>query len=161
VLTGTSGWAPHPLTFSAAVCIEEVGGWCSRNNIHGDEMEYVFEAGDPNEPEIRRLMSDIADNAAKRADFRYAGWSFGSKRLVGLQAADWIAYESFLWGHREILPRYGESPRSLRPLRRSLTELARIENRITIAANVEEVLAEVRNRFERHRREQSAIRDSG
>lgn len=54
VLTGRSGWAPHPLTYCAARCVEEVGGWCIRNDINGAQMAYVLEGGsDQPEQEAR------------------------------------------------------------------------------------------------------------
>jgi hypothetical protein len=147
-LLGCSGWAPHPATYCATVCVEEVGGWCVRNNVDGSVMTYIFEDGDRNRDELGVLMDDTANNERKAKDFRYAGWSFGSKRLVGLQAADWIAYETFLWGQREILPLYGEAKKSAYPRRRALEALGRIENRISYMAGVEEFLTHFRQRFD-------------
>jgi hypothetical protein len=149
VITKREGWGPNPLTFVAASCVEEVGGYCIRNRIEGEVMEYIFEDGDPNKGEIHKLMTNIRDTPSKRADFRYAGYRFDGKRVVGLQAADWVAYEAFLWGTRDILPQYGEGPVSDRPMRRSLLVLAEIPHRISFFRTVEDVLASVKDRADR------------
>lgn len=159
VITKTEGWAPNPLTFVAASCVEEVGGYCIRNRIEGEVMEYIFEDGDPNRGEIQKLMTNIRDTPSKRADFRYAGHRFGGKSVVGLQAADWVAYEAFLWGTRDVLPQYGEGPVSNRPMRRSLRALAEIPNSIAFFGTVEDVLASVKDRADRFFRDAGLSQD--
>jgi hypothetical protein len=130
VLTKRTGWATSPLTFCAATCVQEVGGWCIRNGIEGPRLTYVFEEGDPNHSEIDYLIADLANAPRKSAEYRFAGLGYGGKHIVGLQVADWISYETFLWGNRQILPRYGEGTPTRLALRRSFVELTKVSNKI-------------------------------
>jgi hypothetical protein len=148
LIPGRTGWAPHPLTWCASACVEEVGGWCERANLRDSAtLIFVFEQGDPNKGEIERLMTDLMDTPWKRKAYHYGGWEFGTKRVVGLQAADWIAYETFLWGKREVLPQYGEEARSKYPRRVSIEVLGEIPNSIAYVADLEEFLKMFRDRF--------------
>ena len=99
------------LSFTVIQTLHTIASWCSHRGINGPQMGYFFEAGDPRETvrEITETMNDVASNPAKAATYRIAGWGFGSKRLVPLQAADWLAYEAHLYGKRHVLPQYGHA----------------------------------------------------
>jgi hypothetical protein len=157
VLTKNAGCAPNPLTFCAASCVQEIGGWLIRNKLCDSRVTYVFEDGDPNKGEVERMMTDIANTPRKSADYCFAGLGYGGKHIAGLQIADWVSYETFLWGNREILPLYGEGKPSTRPTRRSLSALLRVPNKLAYFRGVEGILRETQERLAVFERDHGAI----
>jgi hypothetical protein len=112
-----------PLTFCLLQCLNNVAAWCVRNSIEGPQLAYFLEAGDPNKREVIEIMDGIGGDPRKVSVYRFAGWAFGNKRLVPLQAADWIAYETQLYGKRSVLPRYGDASLDKRHIRASMQKL--------------------------------------
>lgn len=119
-----------PLSLCLIQSMYAIEGWCHRNRVEGEQVAFYFEEGDENQKEVQKFMNDLADDPELRVRSRYAGWGFGGKRLVPLQAADWIAYELYLHGVRVVLPKFGlGDQKNQRPTRRSLKLLRRCADR--------------------------------
>lgn len=83
-------------------------GWCVLLNLvdlglwarRGDRwINYVFEAGDEGQGQINTSIQELYGDERSRELLRIASWSFAPKKgpsaLVQLQAADFIAFESY------------------------------------------------------------------
>jgi hypothetical protein len=112
-------WISSDEAFSVFLCLNAIAMWCDDNNVFGERIVYVFEDGDACKPEVGTLMRGLTRDPGKKRAYRIAGWSFGGKTLVPLQAADWAAYEAHLLGKRELLPEYGLANVNERPRRAS------------------------------------------
>jgi hypothetical protein len=88
-LGGPYGWCVQ-------LCIIDIGTWA---RDRGDWVHYIFESGDDGEGQISTALRSLQKNEQYRDFFRIADYSFSDKRgpnaVMELQAADFIAYESY------------------------------------------------------------------
>jgi hypothetical protein len=108
---GAYGWA-------ALMCIWQSYGWFYKQKKPSD-INWVFEAGTKGRNEFDKIMANIYRRHDLRQQFKIWGWSFNSKKVLPLQAADVIAYESFKQIDGQIIDK------GKRPVRRSAQDLFR------------------------------------
>jgi hypothetical protein len=100
-LGGPYGWCVQ-------LCIVDIG---SRARQYDHWVHYVFELGDTGQKEIEKALQTLSEDSHYREFFRIASYSFAPKKGPGavmqLQAADFIAYESYKRVENVIL----DSPR--------------------------------------------------
>jgi hypothetical protein len=61
---------------------------------HSGPIQYFFERGDIGMGDVMSALEEIEKNPKRKERYRMDGWSFQSKQLLPLQAADIWAYES-------------------------------------------------------------------
>ncbi len=76
------------------VCLNMVGAWAeSRPDVK--MVRYVFEEGAEGRHEAEKMLRELHDDPYDRQRYRIHGYSFEGKDTVPLQAADFLAYESY------------------------------------------------------------------
>lgn len=112
-------YGKHYYTICALDCMSRVIEWADKYS-YAEPIQYVFETGAEGAGELAAKMQDFYDDERTRTRYRLRGWSFEDKReVVQLQAADFIAYETWKQMENRILE--GEK----RPMRKSLFNLLR------------------------------------
>lgn len=77
-------------------CLNMVGAWADERQV--DLIQYVFEEGADGRHEAELMLRKLKKDPHDRLKYRIRDYSFGSKKepsLVPLQAADFLAYESY------------------------------------------------------------------
>ena len=96
VFGGTYGWC-------ADACVTGVAKWANANDHW---VTYIFEAGTKGRDEVDIAMKSLFNNPKDREKYRIADWGFAPKKGQGsgiqLQAADFIAYETFKYIDNQV-----------------------------------------------------------
>lgn len=92
---GLYGWC-------AQGCLAGVKTWCDAKNLN-EPIQYVFEAGTPGDDQFSQMLGILYRDPVRRKEDRIGGWSFQSKDILPLQAADLVAYEFYKFLHNEII----------------------------------------------------------
>lgn len=117
-------------TLASMQALNCVARWCEDRSIQDARITYTFEDGDDSRNDVERIFRWAKEQPALMAKYRFNGYGFDGKRVQGLQAADWLAYEHQLFAKREAFPKLlGESRPSRHPRRKSLDALMKIELR--------------------------------
>jgi hypothetical protein len=104
-----------PFGWCVLLNLVDLGLWARRAD---NWINYVFEAGDEGQGQINTAIQELYGDERSRELLRIASWSFAPKKgpnaVVQLQAADFIAFES-----------YKDIVNHLAPLRRSAMRVCR------------------------------------
>jgi hypothetical protein len=108
---GMAGWC-------ATGCLAAIWRWCEERN-HREPIQFVFEAGTLGQGKVNSIFEVLYRNRDLPQNSLIGGWSFQSKNVLPLQAADTVAYEFYRFLKNELI----DDPK--RPLRLSAKGLFR------------------------------------
>ena len=85
---------PDPYGLCLTACIGKTARTLHRRGIR-DDVEYVFESGDPGQGTTKRDLEELFAIPAKRKEFSFRSLRFAGKaEFPGLQLADFFAFEA-------------------------------------------------------------------
>jgi hypothetical protein len=99
VTTGPWGNVLGKSFYAAGVyaCLHLVSMWADRFS-RNDPIRYVYEEGADGRDEAEKMLRQVKRDRKRKQVYRFSGYSFESKNdpnFVPLQAADFLAYESY------------------------------------------------------------------
>jgi len=100
-----------PYVFCVARCLTQVAKWAKLKHLDGP-IAYVFEAGAGYVDEVEERKAEIRSSPLIGKALRFHSLTFADKkRLIPLQAADVIAYETMKHCKNTLLLNSGRPPR--------------------------------------------------
>lgn len=117
---GAYGWAVQH-------CAVVLGRWATE---HNHWITYIFESGANGRDEVDKALKSLYKDPRDRERYRILDWGFADKRgpsaLIGLQAADFIAYEAYKQTDNQVINGVK------RPYRQSARHLIRKQDTLNV-----------------------------